>query len=258
MNRDDMLLNTIADLRERVAQLERRESDANWGAVIGRHLALPNLRALWPMNNPGNAGEMLDMSGHSRQLTWGAGASAGLYNNRILYANFNGTTAHLLCASEAAFNTTTIPISWGGWFWFNSVASQQVVLSKWDTAAQRSWGMDMLNGSPNTFRAYISSTGADSQVVTSSVAPSTNAWYHIVARFTPSTELAIFVNGVKSTLTSSVFASIFSSTAQVRVSSYASGAGFLNGRAALCFFCANALPDSLIAGLYRSARFFFQ
>lgn len=236
--------------------LKTRELLDGWGDLIGRHLALPALRAFWPMNAYNESGVIVDLSGQARHLTPNPSLSAALYANRILYTDFNGSTQYLSRADEAGLDITT-GLTLGGWFWFDASGSQ-VMMSK--NGAVGNYGYDLHYVSATGFRFLVSTDGTVQVYVTSSGALTTGRWYHIVGRFIPSTAVDVFVDGVKTTNTTSIPATIFNSSAALNIGRRSDGTFYQDGRAALCFLCATAgsFPDSLIQDLYQHGRKFFQ
>ena len=103
---------------------------------------------------------------------------------------------------------------------------------------------------------FISNDGTATTGVTSTVLCTTGTWYFVVGRFTPSTELAVFVNQTSTTTGAGIPASIFNSTTALNIGGL-NGTVLLNGRAALVFLCANALGDDLISSLFQSSRVLF-
>lgn len=247
----------IEALIKALDELKTRESDNGWGAVLGRHLALPGLRGFWPINSYDQNGAVYDYSEQGRTLT-NTAATAGVYGDRVGYLDFNGTTAFLARADEAGLDITA-NLTFGGWFRHDTVAANQFLLGKFNaTGNQRSWCIQMLNGAPDVWRTIISTDGAASVVATHTATVDTGVWHHIVAEYTASTELAIWVDGVKVANTTGIPASLFNSSADFRIAA-AGGAPleYLDGRAALCFLCAAALPDTLIQELFAATRRFF-
>lgn len=253
----DMTSEQIAALKRRLKRLEGLESGPDWGAVIGRHLALPALRAFWPLNNYDQNGAPYDLSGQERTLT-NTNATAGTYNGLVGYLNFNGSTAYLSRADEAGLDITG-QITFGGWFWVDVVNATQSLLTKWNgTGSQRAYGLQMLDTSPDQWRAFVSVDGAATVAVAHTATVVANTWTHVVGRYTPSTELAIFVDGVKVTNTTSIPASIFNSSSALRIGSLGDATQYLDGRAALCFLSASALADATIQALYTATAPFFR
>jgi hypothetical protein len=105
-------------------------------------------------------------------------------------------------------------------------------------------------------QASVSDDGTTKTLV-NSPALSTLAWYFLAERFTPSTELAIFKNDVKTANSTSVVASIYNSTAPFEIARRTVAGTQANLIASMCFVCSAALPDVLLKRFYRLSRGFF-
>lgn len=246
----------IDALAKTLDELKTRERDNGWGSVIGRHLALPNLRGFWPMSSADNTGAMYDMSEQGRTLTWVAPVATGVYSNRVPYSEFNATS-NLFRADEAGLSITG-SLTFGGWFWVDSsVAASEFFITKWNgTGNQRSYVLQLLAGGAIRFLVSVDGVAPTIFDTTGTITP--NSWNHIVAQFNPSTSMIVWINGVSQTFTTSIPASIFDSTAVFRIGALdGSATNILDGRATLCFLCAAAAPDALIQELYAATRGFF-
>ena len=99
-------------------------------------------------------------------------------------------------------------------------------------------------------RAAVSSNGTAETTVDSTITLALDAWYFLAMRFTPSTELALWVNDNKTTETSSIPASIDSNSSDFEIASKDGGSLLMTGRYSLGALCCAALPDRAIARLY--------
>ena len=85
-----------------------------------------------------------------------------------------------------------------------------------------------------------------------------SAWHFAVMRFTPGTEVLLFVDGTGYTDAVGVPATIFNSTAAFAIGRPGSlNAYYMDGRASLCFLCATALGIGTIRSLYQQSRALF-
>lgn len=226
----------------------------DWGAVVGRHLLLPELRAFWPMSafteSPFNA---LDLGGGIRTVTNNGGVSRGIYNDLVPYADFDGTNDYF-SRTAAADTAISGAMTLGGWLWLDSVAASQILMARYVAGSNQSYFLQYSAGVGARFG--VSGNGTTDQAVASSNL-TTGAWYHVVGRYMPSTEIAVFVNGAKTTNTTSIPASLFGGSAQFTIGALNGASQFLDGRAALCFLGAAALSDNQILDLYYAARPYF-
>jgi hypothetical protein len=124
-------------------------------------------------------------------------------------------------------------------------------MSKYVTAGnQRSY---LLRKTSGDVISLLVSTDGIAAVAGGTTVVSVNNWYFIVGRFTPSTELATFVNGTKTTNLVGVPASIFNSTAAFDIGRY-NATNYFTGSGCLCFLCATALSDTIIQALLARTR----
>lgn len=248
----------LAALETRIGRAEVAERGPAWGAVAGAHLLLPGLRAFWPFSSIDENADVRDLSAQGRTIADTGGPSYAIYNERIIYVDLNGTTQWMERASEAALNITS-NLTLGGWFWLDTIPSNVALISKLGAAGN--YAYELFHQSGNGFGFQASSNGTALASVTVGAPTTAGAWRHVVARYTPSTELALFVDGTKYTNTTSIPASLYgSSTANFLIGARGDAAARipLDGRACMCFLCAAALPDSLIQGLNRATKLFFQ
>jgi hypothetical protein len=139
----------------------------------------------------------------------------------------------------------------GGWF---QMTSGDALMGVWQTAANQVWRL-FVNSSAPTF--YVSGTGANSFTVAAANITA-GQWYFVAARYTPSTEIAIWLNSTKSVNTTSIPASLFdSTTAEFVIGGDHGGANLLTGKAAMCWVSHEPLADNYLTVLYQMQRHLF-
>lgn len=244
---------------------QRRYDNAfAWSRAISLFQMLVGLRGVWPMSSVDNTGAVYDLSGQGRTLSYNGNpifAFTGLYPS----ISMDGAGDYLSRADEAGLDITgTESVIWsnqrgltlGGWFNFNTLAPGATIglIGKWNgTGNQRSYQM-FFDDATNSIYLDVSTDGT-AVVDCQGDVVAVSQWYFLVGRFTPSTELAVFVNGSKQTNTVGIPASIYSGTANFNIGAYANGgSGQLNGFASICFLCASALSDTIIKSLYHFTR----
>lgn len=229
---------------------------------------LPALRGLWLAGSADNTGAMYDRSGQGRTLTYNGNPVLALHNATVPYWDYDGAGDYHSRADEAGLDvlgtetyvaSSLRGLTFGGWFWFNNFTGNPPIFGKYNTGAnQRSFLL--FAPAANTVGVIVDSLGtgaAGIKQANSAVSISTGAWHFILGRFTPSTELAIFVNGTKTVNTTSIVASVFNGTAPLVIGSDGGASVFMTGRCALAFLCAAALPDGLLNALFQSSRVAF-
>ena len=230
--------------------------------LVSNRLALPALRGLWNMhagyNGSSATQEVIDLSGQARHLTlvntptFGVQQVTGM--PEVPYAAFaSASSQYLKRTDEAAFGITGA-LTMMGWFYTDGSANERL-MGQWLPAGNLRAHMLSVNASP-LLEFIVSSDGTATTAVTA-IAPAASTWYHVVGRYTPSSELAIFVNGVKYTNTTSIPASIKDSTGDFTIGAQATPSTYLNGRAALCSLHAAALTDAAIEACFTQERGLF-
>ena len=162
----------------------RYEPNFAWGNTVSNHLALPGLRAFWPMSSVDQtaAARARDLSGIGNHLADNNTcdfAYSGLYP----YVSFDGVNQYLnkadggagawadIIGTEAYIAVPQQGLSMGGWFYPAAFpgAGEHGLMSKWDDNAvnQRGYKLTLLGA--NQFKFEISSTGADNFPVTATV-----------------------------------------------------------------------------------------
>lgn len=237
------------------------------GDAVSRFQALPGLVGFWPMSSvQRSTGNAYDLSDQGRTLTYNGNPTYNIYNNFVPYIDLDGTGDYLsradetdldILGTETIYNAGVRGLTFGGWFWADGVAAaNQGLIGKYNaTTGNASY---LLRFATNNARAILSNTGAyiAGLDLGSTVPILASTWYFIVERFIPSTELAISVNGVWTRDTTGIPANIFNGNAPLDIGGY-EGANLLDGRATLCFLCANSLDDSLIGSLFQQTRVLF-
>ena len=234
-----------------------------WGNVISMFLMLPGLRGFWPMSSYDGT-LIYDLSGQARHLTRNAVTHQwlGLVPTGFFAA---ATTRYLYRADEAGLSITGTEgymsagyagMTLGGWIKNSAAGSTETFISKWVTAAnQRSFILSK-NATENP-QIAISTDGIVTTLHAATGTITAGEWTFVVGRFTPSTELATFTNGVKETTVAAIPASIFDSTAQFEIGRLGTAANYYTGYGSLFFLCAAALPDYMIQALYQHSRMLF-
>jgi len=230
----------------------------SWMDCLSAFGSIPGLRAFWPMSSVDYQGGAVDHSNLGKRLTITGGVTFS-YTGLTQYAIFNGATGYFTRPDAAGMdilgNETFIAASKrgmtvGGWFYFDGLGNADACIAKDDNAAQRSFVISKSAGNVITFLVNGATT------VGAGVATAAN-WCFLVGRFTPSTEIALFTNGVKEINVAAIPATITNSSAAFTIGSLAGGINFLAGRSTLCFYCAMSLADSYVLSLYHASRALF-
>lgn len=234
-----------------------------WGDVHNFVMALPGLVGYWPGAVNRATPLLLDVSKNGLHLTRNGDAEVALdpFVPFAPYLNLDGTGDYFSHADDAKLDITgtevIIDSSLRGltmmmWVYFASSATQQSLMSKYlPTGNQRGY---LIQFDPFGMRLqfFLSSTGSNTPNLSSANDSITVAtWHFVAARFTPSTEMALWTDDTKATTTTSIIASIFNNTSTFRIGEIGSVGLPLNGRIAFPLVCASALPDVVIETFYQ-------
>ena len=250
----------------------RNEPNVAWRHAVSSVMALPTLRAFWPMSSVDYtvASRARDVSGGAYHLSDNNTPLFG-YDQLAPYAEFDGVNQYLSRADGGAANWADITgaeayvapkaggLTLGGWFYFdNAAGSSEYLISKWLAAGnQRSYVLN--RDAAGTAAFNISVNGVAATTVLSNDNTVQSLWQFIVGRFTPSTELKIWLGtqagGLDmNTNVVAMPAAVFDSTTALAIGARAGGSFPLDGRASMCWLCASALSDSIITALYHQQR----
>ncbi len=248
-------------LDRRIRNIEALGNGVFLGNVLASYLALPGLVGFWPMSSvQRSTGNAYDLSGQGRTLTYVGNPAYTYFNGLVPYIDLDGTGDYLARAdetdldiqgNESVFTTGAAGLTMGGWYWLDTTAGTQPLISKDGVSAQRSYNLIFGSGVVQ-FAAF----GAGSNSVSSTEVISAATWYFMAGRFTPSIEVAVFVNNTKTIDTTSINATLTAGTQSLGIGTDDT-TRLLDGRASLVFLCANALGDDLISSLFSSSRILF-
>lgn len=253
---------TLIDLTRRVIGFA--DKYAAFRHVVSAFRNLPAQRGLWVATDYDTSGNWEDQTNYDLLLT--RTNAYFYYAGLVPYASFNGSTTYFSRADEAALSITGAEpfihdtmdgLTLGAWVYSTDTTNQQGIIAKWGAAGSRSYSLS-LRGDVASDPAYfsISDDGTNSDTVSSgSNGYTSGAWYFVVGRFNDTDtgeELAIFVNGVKATDTTTR-ASIDDNGSTFYVGSVNAGS-ILTGRISIAFLCAAAVPDDQIGALFQQSR----
>jgi hypothetical protein len=146
----------------------------------------------------------------------------------------------------------------GCWVWFDeeSTDNETGIISKWvESWSQRSYVL--YKNASNEIVFSVSHTGADSfSVSNSGVGYAENQWFYVVGRFTPQSELKLFVNGWWFSNTTSIPVDIYNSSSAFEIGRY-NASNYLDGRVAQAFLCAYSVPDRFVCSMYSHSKALF-
>lgn len=246
------LVKQISNLQNQVDGLIKPEVNID---IISPFLALPGLVGFWPMSSvQRSTGNVYDLSGQSRTLTYNGNPTFN-YTGLVPYVDCDGTGDFLsradetdldIIGNEAIFAAGTKGLTLGGWFWIDAhpAANANLIGKGVPGSADNVYAIWLQPGSTTT--VIFSAVGAT--VVGTGIAKTNATWQFIVARYIPSTSVTIWNGNTSATISTDVPASLNNTTGILSVMNT------IDGRASLCFLCANALSDSIISALFSRTR----
>jgi hypothetical protein len=271
-------MSLTAELLRQVAKSQKVEGFKQppevWTSVVNRYLCLPALRGFWPMSSMDYtaASRCIDLSGQGNHLTENGTANQPSWNyaGLIPYTDFDPTdNQHFSRADGGVANWADVTgleaqvagaaqgLTVGGWFWLDDATANRELIAKWTGVGNQRAYRILYTQATNTFNFILSSNGALTTNVASSVTPSTGRWFYVVGTLIPGTEQSIYVNGVRDDFGSGI-ASINDSTSQFEIGAVNTGTtNFLDGRASMAFLCAAQLSDTIILSLFEQTRAMF-
>lgn len=251
----------------------RYEPNFAWKSAVSSFLALPGLRAAWPMSSVAYVQpECLDVSGNANHLqaaaalgnvtfgydttpslvpvaVFGGGANQYLFRadgGAASWADILGTETYIQAAQRG--------LTLGGWFWIDNYATLMFLMAKDNNAGFRPY--TLFSNAATQVITFRAGTGAAISAV-NSAAQSARTWLFIVGRFVPSTTLDIYVNNTKTSNPTAIAALLDGADNFTIGEASGGGAWPFTGRAAMCFLCAAALSDSIITSLFHQTRAMF-
>lgn len=234
--------------------------------LIAASLSIPGLRGLWTPSHRDEAGSNFDLSGQGRTLTMVSNVPTGVYNNITPYMNYDGGADLSFRNSEAGLNITGLEtttdasirgltiINWVQPVVMPGAGAADAIMSKYNPAGNNLQYLSYVDGTSSAAAFAVSGNGIAAVFVTGPSPLSTGAWFHVACRYVPSTETAIWVNGVKGTpQLVGVPASLFAGTYRFEVAAFAAANTF-NMLWGGGLIAAAALPPAMIVAHYEASR----
>lgn len=248
------------------AMLPRNDPVNRWGNLISTYLALPGLRGFWPMSVIGASGQAVDLA-LQNHMTDTASPPFG-HNNFVPYAQYNGSTqyhsiadnaAHDIIGNESYIGTGSKGLTIGMWANPRNLPGGTTRIFAKGTTTGNAKSYHLAQSSSNIFVFGISSTGANTFDASAASAFSANQWYFLAGRFTPSTEIKLWVGssagGLETfTNTSSIPATLNNSATGLAIGAQADGTQYSSVWASMCFVSVMALDDYFIFSLFEQGK----
>lgn len=216
-------------------------------------IQLPGIEGYYPMSIANGSGQAINHTGAGDPLTQAGVVPVGFDGNS--YRQLGSGVNYLLAASaygltgiETFIGASIRGFTIGGWWNVSSLpASSGGFISRDGPSPQRGFSLIIL--STGVVRMAVSATGT-TVVLVDSAAVALDEWLYLVARYIPSTELSVFVGGVKTVNTTSIPASCFVSSQQFEIGRYINdNTRVVAAKVRDAFLCRSALTDAQIAAI---------
>ena len=232
---------------------------------VSLFMNVPGLVGLWTANHLDTSGNWYDWTQNALTLTR-TGAPHHTYSGMAHYFSFDGVNDYFTRADEAAtsitggegyIDTPYRGLTLGCWFSSTDMTAFQGLVTKFADVPNISYYLAFNGiGAGDPIRFRISDDGTNTDDVSSSNSVTASKWQFAVGRFSDydaGEELAVFLNGVKTTDTTAR-AAIYDGTAAFEVGSGQGGLYKLTGRMAIAFLSRVAVPDDMIGALFQQSR----
>ncbi len=211
---------------------------------------LPGLAGYYPMGIRNQSGHAVEHSGANANLLQTGTCATGYDGNSFAHLG-NGTNylfgagLYQITGLETWISSSIRGLTLGCWVMVDSYPSiQGGICSKFGVITD--YGYSLLVHTANEFRFIVSSNGS-ATFAADGIVPNLGQWYFVAGRFTPSSEVALFVDGNKDVNTTAIPASINVSAQAFELGRYlVDNARILHGKVRDVFICASALSDALI------------
>lgn len=242
----------------------RLDSTYAWGQAIGGMLLAPGLRGLWSGSSIDEHKGIVDLSGQGRELVAINTLTQGRYGIAPYVDFTRASSEYLNRVTEPGLEITTTGLTLWTWIRFHTQSTGQwaSVISKWGIIPNYGY---IIGKGPNDRVAFtISSTGADN-ITAVALTPTDytyaiDTWYFLAGRFTPSTEIALFVGRATDGWytwmkdVAAIPAAIFSTDADFMIGSDDGVNNYLDGDMSLFGISAVPLLDTEIWNMFSQSR----
>ncbi len=218
---------------------------------------LPGLLGYWPMGiREAPAGKVMEHSYGGLPLTQVGVVPTGYDGNSFVHLgdgiNYLFSTSGTVTGTETFIDTNINGLTFGCWLSIDGYGgSNSGVISKDGAATNR--GYSMFFTSAGAMGVAISGNGASTFSAAGAVVP-LSSWAFVCGRFIPSTEIAVFVNSIKSVTAVAIPAAIYLTTQQFEIGRFFNADSTVaHARVRDAFLCAAALTDEQVSEIRLSS-----
>ena len=239
----------------------RFEPQFAWAMLMETLRYAPGLRGLWSAGVQTSGGNLIDQSGQGGPLVYNGNPFMSVYNEFVPIYEYDGIgDYHLVATSatnsiignEATIATARRGLSWGGIWRYDNLKADNFYLGKWIGATNQRQFL-LYSGNTGAMSANVSSTGANN-FSSPSITVAAGQYFMMMGRYTPSTEVKIFVNSQSQVNTTAIPATLFAATSGVCLMAESGGGGPLDGACAVAWLAASAWSDAFYSILYNYAK----
>jgi hypothetical protein len=246
----------------------RYEPNFAWKSAVSAFLALPALRAFWPMSSVDYtaANRGIDLSGQGNHLTDNNTVEFG-YDSLAPYVHCTATNTEFLsradggAANWADITGTEVEVlsayrglTMGSWVYFDGAPGvTQYTMSKCSGGGAATTAYSLHRRVGGTMRFTIGD-GIVNLTVSSTSVTAAATWYFVVGRFIPSTAIRIFLNSETDDVVAAVPAAIQDIGANFYIGQRGDASSYFDGRVSMAFLCAAQLSDAIIFSLFEQTR----
>jgi len=263
------------------ADFQRRyEANFHFGQACAMYQALPGLRGFWPCSSFDAQGNLIDLSGQGRTLTYAG--TPDFYSSAyrpLPIVHFDGTNDYFyrpdepglsITGTESVVNAVHKGLTFGCWVYWGATMPSDAgfdkgVIGKYYSSANLRSYMIYGDNPTDRYNFSISDDGTNVDGVGSGSALADinqGEFQFVVARFDPSTEIKLWVSdgSVLNTITdSTTYAEIDDNTSQFNIAAFDNGTASTRANilVSMAFVCCMALPDFYMFTLFHYTRAMF-
>lgn len=239
--------------------------------MMSAFMGIPGLVGFWPQGFSNDSGDVTDTSGNANDLVnttdvnWTRGGTSQSPPNA--YVSYGNTGGHFFLGKDAAiydivgteaFNASASQgLTMGGWFLPTNAGAIQGLITKWEsTNATKAYALFQIAGNEVGF--YIYNGGNHTVITTGGGFANSSGWHFCVGRFDPTSELKVWRNRETNINTTSIPATIQSSTGRMAIGARADAGLLFGGRGGICFLSNQYLEDDYVEHLYNMSRGYYK
>lgn len=213
-------------------------------------------KTFWPFfTGAARRGDLYDLS-----LNATSGSPQLTRSGILTYTNLDSSDNQYLSSSASQLNLTgaatytgTPGVTIGCWVRFTTLTGEQGIIGNWTTNQQQVLLAKLSPVGTDLFRFSTSSSGTNSEVISTVSGPAFSAsagtWYFVCGRYTPSTEIKLYVHDgstMRVWSAASTYSSLHSTSPITWNAGRHTASNYLDGDICLAWCSNTVVPDGLI------------